>query len=100
MTVMQDPIGKQSGAPMGLEEPGKTETIRQMIAPTFSPGGETGLFLLGIIISVAFVFASCPSPVASRLATGLSVVIAAEFIAMAVPGCVLAVVLCGRFFPG
>ena len=90
---MQDPIGKQSGAPMGLEEPGKTETIRQMIAPTFSPGGETGLFLLGIIISVAFVFASCP-------VTGLSVVIAAEFIAMAVPGCVLAVVLCGRFFSG
>jgi hypothetical protein len=28
MTVMQDPKGKQSGAPMGLEEPGKTETIR------------------------------------------------------------------------
>lgn len=90
---MQDPIGKQSGAPMGLEEPGKTETIRQMIAPTLSPGGETGLFLLGIVISVAFVFASRP-------VTGLSVVIAAEFIAMAVPGCVLAVVLCGRFFPG
>jgi two-component system sensor histidine kinase AlgZ len=91
MTVMQDPKDKQNEAPMRSKELGETETIRQMMAPTFAPGGETGLFLLGIVISIAFVFASRP-------ATGLSVIIAAEFIAMAVPGCVLAVVLCSRFF--
>ena len=61
---MQDPKGKQNEAPMKLKELGETETIRQMIAPTFSPGGETGLFLLGIVISIAFVFANRQSPIA------------------------------------
>ena len=79
---MREPRTAQSGT---------TEHTRRLIAPTFSPDGEAGIFAASIAVSLVFIFAGRP-------ATGLSVLSAAEFAAIVVPGCVVAVLLCGRLF--
>ena len=71
--------------------PGSGVPTRRLIAPSFSPGGEAGLFAASIGLAIVFIFAG-------RTVTGLSVLSAAEFAVMAIPGCVAAILLCGRWF--
>ena len=71
--------------------PGSGVPTRRLIAPSFSPGGEAGLFAASIALAIVFIFAG-------RTVTGLSVLSAAEFAVMAIPGCVAAILLCGRWF--
>lgn len=91
LMAMRDPRVNGRGARKDTKELGESAQIRRLIAPKFSRGGETGLFAGSIVIAIVFVFASRP-------VTGLSVLGAAEFCAIAIPGCVLAIVACGRFF--
>lgn len=87
VTVVQDSTttqGSRKGSDSGV-------ATRRLITPTFSPGGEAGLFAASIGLAIVFIFAG-------RTVTGLSVLSAAEFAVMSIPGCVAAILLCGRWF--
>jgi len=70
---------------------GRRESERHLIAPNFTPSGELGLIMAGSAITIAYILAVRPS-------TGLSLIEAAGFALLAVPGAVLAVLICGKFF--
>ena len=70
---------------------GRRERERHLIAPNFTADGELGLILASSAIIVAYILAVRP-------VTGLSVLEATGFAFLAVPGAVLALLICGKFF--
>lgn len=64
---------------------------RHLIAPSLAASGELGLIVAGAGITIAYILAVRPE-------TGLSLFEAAGFAFMAIPGSILALLICGRFF--
>ena len=66
VTVVQDSMTTQGNS----KGPDSAVPTRRIIVPSFSPGGEAGLFAASIALAIVFIFAG-------RTMTGLSVLSAA-----------------------
>ena len=64
---------------------------RHLVALDLGASGELGLIVVGVLIAVAYILAVRPD-------TGLSLFEAAGFAFLAIPGAILALLICGRFF--
>mgnify|MGYP007071553017 CR=1 FL=1 len=64
---------------------------RHLIAPRLAASGELGLIVAGAVIAISYILAVRPE-------TGLSLFEAAGFAFLAIPGAILALLICGRFF--
>ena len=77
---------KKSSDQRDLREP-----ARHLIAPNLATSGELGLIVVGTVIAIAYILTVRP-------ATGLSLFEAAGFALLAIPGAILALLICGQFF--
>ena len=64
---------------------------RRLIQPKLNASGELGLVVAAVFVSVAYLLVG-------RGTSGVSFAGAVAFAAMAIPGCLIALLACGRFF--
>lgn len=78
-------IGKNS------DQRDSRKPARHLVAPDLGASGDLGFIVVGSVITIAYILAV-------RSVTGLGVIEALGFAFVAVPGAILALLICGKFF--